>query len=168
MTRRTFTLAAFCLAAPSAALAAGTAETIGIPWGEWLTTALSGASAVLVPLAAAAVTAGVARVAPWAGAVLTRERIEAAIRAGADYGQNAVAGAVRGRTVGVAVGPAVVAAGTRHVLANAPAAVVRRAGGPEGVATRIFRALPLDAEGSAETVLAPALRLLRADPPRRA
>ena len=164
MARVPLTLALLC-AATSALAAAPDAATI--PWGEWLTTAFSAASSALVPVAAAAVTAGIARTAPWASSILTRERVEAAIRAGVDYGQNAVAGAVRGRSVAVAVAPAVVAAGTRHVLATAPSHVVRGAGGAEGVAARIFRALPLDAQGSAETVLEPALRLLKADPPRR-
>lgn len=164
MTRIPLTLALLCAAGPALATAPGTAA---LPWGDWFSAALSAASSALVPVAAAAVTAGIARTAPWASSILTRERVETAIRAGVDYGQNAVAGAVRGRSVGVAIAPAVVAAGTRHVLATAPSRVVRGAGGAEGVAARIFRALPLDAQGSAETVLEPALRLLKADPPRR-
>ncbi|MGT2482238.1 hypothetical protein ACU4GR_33110 [Methylobacterium oryzae CBMB20] len=79
-----------------------------------------------------------------------------------------MAGAARGRTVSADLGAAVVAAGARHVLATAPAHVVRKAGGPEGVAARIFRALPLDPEASAASVLAPALVQLRAQGPRPA
>lgn len=168
MTYAKTVLATLCAASPSVALAATSAEAATLPWGEWLSTAFAAVSSALVPVAAAAVTAGIARTVPWAGAILTRQRIEAAIRAGVDYGQNAVAGAVRGRSVGVAVGPAVVAAGTKHVVATAPAHIVRRAGGVTGVATQIFRALPLDAQASAESVLEPALALLKADPPRRA
>ena len=145
----------------SPALAGAAAGGVAIPWGDWLVGLLQPVSAVLVPLAAAAVTAGIARVAPWAGSVLTRDRVEAAIRAGAEYGQNAVAGAARGRTVSVDLGSAVVAAGARHVLAHAPAHVVRNAGGAEGVAARIFRALPLDPQASVANVLAPALTELR-------
>ncbi|MBP1180445.1 hypothetical protein [Methylobacterium sp. PvR107] len=162
-------LALACVALPFAALlspahAAGavSARGVSLPWGDWLTGLLQPVSAFLVPLAAAAVTAGIARVAPWAASVLTRDRVEAAIRAGAEFGQNAVAGAARGRTVSVDLGSAVVAAGARHVLATAPARVVRSAGGAEGVAARIFRALPLDPQASAASVLAPALAELRA------
>lgn len=143
------------------ALAAAPAGGVAIPWGDWLVGLLQPVSAVLVPVATAAVTAGIARVAPWAASLLTWERVEAAIRAGAEYGQNAVAGAARGRTVSVDLGSAVVAAGVRHVVATAPAHVVRSAGGAEGVAARIFRALPLDPQASAGNVLAPALRALR-------
>ncbi|MCJ2135359.1 hypothetical protein MKK69_15080 [Methylobacterium sp. J-026] len=156
-------LALACAAFPAALVSPAHAAAAGVtlPWGDWLTALLQPVSAVLVPLAAAAVTAGIARVAPWAASVMTRDRVEAAIRAGAEFGQNAVAGAARGRTVSVDLGSAVVAAGARHVLAHAPARVVRTAGGAEGVAARIFRALPLDPQASAANVLAPALRQLR-------
>lgn len=149
------------LMAPAHAAGAVSAAGVSVPWGDWLTGLLQPVSAILVPLAAAAVTAGIARVAPWAASVLTRDRVEAAIRAGAEFGQNAVAGAAKNRTLSVDLGSAVVAAGARHVLASAPAHVVRSAGGAEGVATRIFRALPLDPQASAATVLAPALAELR-------
>lgn len=167
-------LALACAALPFAALlvparAAGetSAAAVSVPWGDWLVALLQPVSAVLVPLAATAVTAGIARLAPWAASVLTRDRVEAAIRAGAAYGQNAVAGAAKGRTVSVDLGAAVVAAGARHVLATAPAHVVRTAGGAEGVAARIFRALPLDPQASAANVLAPALEQLRDRDARR-
>ncbi|MHB2211709.1 hypothetical protein [Methylobacterium sp. CM6257] len=145
----------------SPALAAQPTTGVTVPWGDWLVALLQPVSAVLVPLAAASVTAGIARVAPWAASVLTRDRVEAAIRAGAAFGQNAVAGAAQGRTVSVDLGSAVVTAGARHVLATAPAHVVRTAGGIEGVAARIFRALPLDPQASVANVLAPALTELR-------
>ncbi|MGH1571443.1 hypothetical protein ACRAWG_13020 [Methylobacterium sp. P31] len=159
-------LALACATHPFAALlsparAAQPMMGVTVPWGDGLVALLQPLSAVLVPLAAAAVTAGIARVAPWAASVLTRDRIEAAIRAGAAFGQNAVAGAAQGRTVSVDLGSAAVAAGARHVLATAPAHVVRSAGGTEGVAARIFRALPLDPQASVANVLAPALAELR-------
>lgn len=135
------------LAAPAIASPSASAAGLALPWGDWLAGLLQPVTAALVPLAAAAVTAGIARVAPWAASVLTRDRIEAAIRAGAEFGQNAVAGGHH--------------RGARHVLATAPAHVVRKAGGPAGVAARIFRTLPLDPEASAANVLAPALAQLR-------
>lgn len=152
-------------AMPLPALAAGAGA---LPWGDWIVSALAPVTAALVPVAAAAVTAGVAKVAPWATSILTRQRIESAIRAGVEYGQNAVAGAVRGRHVSADLGAAVVAAGTKHVVATSPARVVRKAGGVQGVATRIFRALPLEEQASVETVLMPALRLLQGEHARRA
>ena len=168
LARASAVLSLLCLAFPAAAAAEGGGGGLTIPWGEWVASGLGAASSALVPVAAAALAAGVARVAPWASSILTRQRIETAIRAGADYGQNAVAGAVRGKSVSVDLGAAVVAAGTKHVVETTPARVVRGAGGVEGIARQIFRSLPLDAQGSAETVLAPALRLLKQDPPHKA
>lgn len=168
MIRITTALSTFAASLCAPPVLAAVPEAVTLPWGEWIASAVASATSVLVPLAAAAVTAGVARVAPWATSILTRQRIESAIRAGADYGQNAVAGAVRGRSVSVDLGAAVVAAGTQHVIATSPRRVVRKAGGVEGVATRIFGALPLDERASAETVLTPALGLLRADKAGRA
>lgn len=168
MIRRSLAIAALCLVGSSMAAASEPTGTVVVPWGDWLSSTLATLSSAFVPIAAAAVTAAVARVAPWAGAILTRQRIEAAIRAGVEFGQNAVAGATRGRSISVEVGPAVVAAATKHVVATMPARLVRGAGGVEGIAQRVFGAMPLDAQASTETVLDPALRLLQADPPRAA
>lgn len=136
--------------------------TATLPWGDWLVAVLQPVSAILVPLAAAAVTAGIAKYAPWAASVATKDRVEAAIQAGAAYGQNAVAGVAKGKTVTVNLGSAVVAAGAQHVIDEAPAKVIKAAGGVDGIATRIFRALPLEDQASAQNVLQPALELLKA------
>lgn len=157
-------LALACLA--SSALADTAAATATLPWGDWLVALLQPISAVLVPVAAAAITAGIAKVAPWAAAVLTRQRIEAAIQAGAAYGRNAVAGAAKGRTVRVDLGSAVIAAGVQHVIDEAPQ-LIRAAGGVEGLARRIFRALDLEDGATAENTLAPAVARLKAANPGR-
>ena len=136
--------------------------TASLPWGDWLVAVLAPVSAVLVPLAAAAVTAGIAKYAPWAASVATRDRVESAIQAGASYGQNAIAGVAKGRTVTVDLGSSVVAAGAQHVIDTAPARVIKAAGGVDGIATRIFRALPLEDQASAQNVLQPAITLLKA------
>ena len=146
-------LACAALAAPAAAaqVAADPSAPIplAIPWGDWLVAALQPVSAVLVPLAAAAVTAGVARVAPWAASVLTRPRAEAArtrrtvslaldglaiapgdcvAMAGEDGGWRVVDSKVEGYAVTLSLTPLVTAiprgaASSGHVVA-APAIVV--------------------------------------------
>ena len=50
MTRPSIALAAACLACPSVACAAGSPDAVAIPWGEWLSTALSTAASALVPV----------------------------------------------------------------------------------------------------------------------
>jgi hypothetical protein len=135
--------------------------TATLPWGDWLVAILQPVSAVLVPIAAGAVTAGIAKYAPWAASVATRDRVEAAIQAGAAFGQNAVAGVAKGKTVTVNLGSAVIAAGAQHVIDEAPSRVIKAAGGVDGIATRIFRALPLEDQASAQNVLQPAIQLLK-------
>lgn len=149
-------LALVCACVP--ALAAEVVKTsVDLPWGDWITAVLQPAAAILVPIAAAAVTAGVAKISPWASLVLSRQRVQSAIQAGADYGINAVSGAVKGKTLTVPVGSAVIAEGVQHVVNTTPAKVVNKAGGAEGIAKMIFRALPLDEHASIQTVLKPAL-----------
>ena len=170
MTRVFLALAALAVTIIAASASpAWAADGIGAAssWGSWLATVLTTVEASLVPVAAAALTAAIAKVAPWVVTLLGRQWIEGAIRAGIDFGLNAVAGAVRGRTLSADLGPAVVAAATQHVVATSPATVIRKAGGVQGVAARIFQALPLEAAASAETVLTPALRLLEGDRPGR-
>ncbi|TXN43576.1 hypothetical protein [Methylobacterium sp. WL7] len=155
------TLAALTLACTcSVALAAETVTaptSAGLPWGDWLVAILQPVSAIVVPLAAGVVMAGVAKVSPWAALFLSRERVQSAIQAGADYGVNAVAGAVKGKTLTVPLGSEVVAKGTQWVVDTTPAKVVEKAGGAAGIAGMIFRSLPLDEHASVKTVLQPAL-----------
>lgn len=152
-------LAALALACTcSVALAAEVAKTSAdLPWGDWVVAVLQPASAILVPLAAGVVMAGVAKVSPWAALFLSRERVQSAIQAGADYGINATAGAVKGKTLSVPLGYKALAAGTQHVIDTTPARVLKKAGGVEGIAGMIFRSLPLDEHASVKTVLQPAL-----------
>lgn len=154
-------LACVLLAAgPALAQADSTAATV--PWGDWVVAVLQPASAVLVPVAAAALTAGLYRVAPWAALLLSRQRIEMMVQGGAAYGLNAVAGAVKGRALSVPLGSAVIAEGVQHVIDTSPRRAIRSAGGPAGIAGMIFRSLPLDEGASARAVLEPALRDLAA------
>jgi hypothetical protein len=152
-------LALACIA--SSAMADEAAKTsVDLPWGDWITAILQPASAILVPIAAAAVTAGVAKISPWASLVLSRTRIQSAIQAGADYGINAVAGATKGKVLTVPVGSAVIAEGVQHVVNTTPQRVLDKAGGAPGIAKMIFRALPLDEHASVQSVLEPAMREL--------
>ncbi len=155
-------LACACLLSTAAFAAEVTKTSVDLPWGDWITAVLQPAAAVLVPLAAAAVTAGIAKISPWASLVLSRNRVQSAIQAGADFGINAVAGAAKGKTLSVPVGSAVVAEGAQWVVNTTPARVVKKAGGAEGIAGMIFRALPLDEHASVQTVLQPALNELTA------
>lgn len=151
-------LALVCACSPALAEVAITAPTTAtLPWGDWLLAVLPAVSQVVVPIAAVAITAGVAKVSPWAALFLSRARVQSAIQAGADYGINAVAGAAKGKTITVPLGSAVVAKGTQWVVDTTPAKVIEKAGGAAGIAGMIFRSLPLEEHASVQNVLQPAL-----------
>ena len=146
----------------SPALAADPVTTASLPWGDWLLAVLPAVSNVAVPIAATAITAGIYKVAPWAQLFLSSARIEDMVQRGAAFGQNAVQGVVKGKAITVPLGSAVIAEGVQHILDTAPQRAINKAGGAAGIATRIFRALPLDENSSISAVLTPALRELSA------
>ncbi len=141
------------LAALAEPAAARSATDLAIPWGDWLVGLLQPGDRRLVP-SPPPPSPPASPGPPWAASVLTRDRIEAAIRAGPSSAECRCRPA-RGRTVGVDVGAAVVAAGARHVLATAPAHVVRKAAGPRASPRGSSGAAPRSA-GERRHVLAPA------------
>ncbi len=168
MPSRTTILAAALLAslaaAPHAARAAD-AGAVVVPWGDALVAASQAAMTLLLPLAVAAVTGAVARMAGPLRLLITTALVERLVRNVSDYALNAVAEAARGRTLTVPLGSAVIARAVQRALDQAPAWLVRAAGGPKGVAEKVFRTLPLDAAADADNTLAPALRALAPSSP---
>ena len=77
-----------------------------------------------------------------------------------DYATNAVDGAVKGQQLTIPVGSAVIAQATQRVLDQAPSWLLKAAGGPKGVAEKVFRVLHLEPGSTAATVLAPVLAAL--------
>lgn len=158
LSARRASLAVALALAPVGALAteAG-AGAIVLPWGDALVAAAEAVTGLLLPVAIAAATGAVARIAGPLRVLVTTALVERLVRNASDYAVNAVAGAVRGRTLTVAVGSAVIAAGVQRALDQAPAWLVAAAGGPGGLAEKIFRSLPLDADADAGNTLRPAL-----------
>lgn len=151
-----------CAAAPCLASAD---PAILVPWGDALIAAAQGLTAFLVPLVITAATAALARIAGPVRVLITASLVERLVRNVADYAVNAVAGAVRGRTLAVPVGSMVIAQAVQRALDQAPGWLVRAAGGIEGLAEKVFRALPLDAEATAGNTLAPAIDAVKARTP---
>lgn len=112
---------------------------------------------IVVPLVAAYAINAIRKVYPWAALFLTQRCVEAMIESGASYGLNAIQGAAKGKTLAVNVGSAVIVAGAQRIIDEAPARVIKAAGGPEGIAKRIFRKLDLVDEADAGNTLAPAV-----------
>ncbi|MBY0259205.1 hypothetical protein [Methylobacterium sp.] len=140
---------------------AAAGPTIVLPWGDALAEAIQALGAVLVPLAATAALAALARLTGPLRVLVTSTLVERLVRNVADYGINAVAGAVRGRTLTVPVGARVIASAVERGLEQAPGWLVRAAGGVEGLGEKVFRSLPLEEAATADNTLAPALQAAR-------
>ncbi|AWN41205.1 hypothetical protein [Methylobacterium durans] len=149
------------LLVPEAALAAADPTSAVLPWGDALAAAAQGAGSAVVPVAAAAATAALARVAGPLRLLVANTLVERLVRNVGDYALNAVAGAVKGRTLTVPLGSAVIAAAVQRAADQAPAWLLREAGGLEGLAEKVFRSLSLEAAADAANTLRPALDAAR-------
>ncbi|MEH3118285.1 MAG: hypothetical protein PGN25_12035 [Methylorubrum populi] len=133
------------------------ATALVLPWGDAVLALAQGLTALLTPILVAALAAALARVGGPLRLLVTNALIERLVRNATDYALNAVAGAVRGRTLSVPVGSAVIARAVQRALDQAPAWLIRAAGGGEGLAEKVFRSLPLDEAATARNTLEPAL-----------
>lgn len=165
-------LAGACLAiallAPVLARAADAvpaASALTIPWGTWVLELAHIASAILVPLAVTYAGYLLKRASPFLSAFVTNALIDRMINLAVDFALNAIEGVAKGKTVSVAVAPAVIALGAQRAVDSTLPWIVRRAGGPQGIAERVFRHLDLDPAADASNTLAPALDALASGVP---
>ena len=78
--------------------------SVTVPWGDTVAVAAQAVTGLLLPLAVTAATAALARLAGPLRTLVTATLVERLVRNVGDYAVNAVAGAVRGRTLSVPVG----------------------------------------------------------------
>lgn len=155
-------LALACVAPPAFAAELGTIgdRAVILPWGDWLVAlAVSLREPILtifLPIVAAYIIQAIRKVYPMAALFLTQRRVEMMLEAGVGYGLNAVQGAAKGKTLSVNVAVPVIAKGTQYLVDTAPPAVIKAAGGADGVAARIFRKLDLEDRADEQNVLVPA------------
>jgi hypothetical protein len=135
-------------------------KAVILPWGDWLVALAVSLRepilTILLPIIAAYIIQAIRKVYPWAALFLSQRRVEMMLEAGVGFGLNAVNGAAKGKTLSVNVAVPVIAKGTQYVIDTAPPAVIKAAGGPDGIAARIFRKLDLDDHASEAAVLVPA------------
>ncbi len=145
--------------APAHAVPLPVAETTALvlPWGDAVLALAQGATALLTPVLVAALAAGLARFGGPLRLLVTDALVERLVRNATNYALNGVAGAVRGQTLTVPVGSAVIAGAVQRALDQAPAWLVRAAGGGEGLAGKVFRSLPLEEAATVGNTLEPAL-----------
>ncbi|MCP1535487.1 hypothetical protein [Methylorubrum extorquens] len=135
-------------------------KAVILPWGDWLDALAVSLRepilTILLPIIAAYIIQAIRKVYPWAALFLSQRRVEMMLEAAVDFGLNAVNGAAKGKTLSVNVAVPVIAKGTQYVIDTAPPAVIKAAGGADGIAARIFRKLDLDDHASEAAMLVPA------------
>ena len=135
-------------------------KAVILPWGDWLVALAVSLRepilTILIPIIAGYAIQAIRKVYPWAALFLSQRRVEMMLEAAVGYGLNAVNGAAKGKTLSVNVAVPVIAKGTQYVIDTAPPAVIKAAGGADGIAARIFRKLDLDDGASEQSVLIPA------------
>ena len=155
-------LALACVASPAFAAELGTIgdKAVILPWGDWVVALAVSLRepilTILIPLVGGYIIQAIRKNYPMAALLLTQKRVEMMLEAGVGFGLNAVNGAAKGKTLSVNVAVPVIAKGTQYVIDTAPPAVIKAAGGADGIAARIFRKLDLDDHASEATVLVPA------------
>ncbi len=133
------------------------ATDVVVQWGDAVVSGAQAATTVLLPLAVTAAGAAAARIAGPLRFLVTTTLVERLVRNASDYALNAVAGAVRGRSLTIPLGSAVIARAVQRALDQAPAWLIDAAGGPTGLAEKIFRGLTLEEAANAGNTLTPAL-----------
>ncbi|MBA9068218.1 hypothetical protein FHR71_001959 [Methylobacterium sp. RAS18] len=134
-------------------------KTVIPPRGDWLVApAVSVCDPVLTifsPIIAASITRATRKVYPWAALFLSQRRGEMRLERAVSFRRKAANGAAKGKTLSVNVAIPVIAKGTQYVIDTAPPAVIKAAGGSDGIAARIFRKLDLDDDVSEAIELVP-------------
>lgn len=146
----------------SAAVSAADVTAVGdkaviVPYGDWAVAVaqlvLYLAGAILVPMAAAWLKS----VVPFGTLFIRDEMVKRLVQNATDFALNAVEGAAKGQQLSVNVGSAVIAQGLQRALNQAGPKLLDAAGGPAGIAEKIFRSLNLEPDANLINTLKPAL-----------
>lgn len=131
--------------APAAFAQAVASDTqLPIAWGDMANGAFKFAVEAILPVLSVALSALAARLTWWVPMVFTTARIDRALRTGADYAINAVAGATHDKVITVDVGYAVIKVALERILGSTPGWLIKAMGGPKGITERLFRVFKFD------------------------
>ena len=103
------------------ALAADTASTVSIPWGDWLVALLAYFQPAVITFALALVTWAVAKIGGPIGDLIKAAITEQTLSRAVDYALGAVNGAAKGKVLDLTTSNAVLGQAEAYVIANAPA-----------------------------------------------
>lgn len=121
---------------------------ITVPWGQWV----ADWAPLIGSALAALVTWGFRQLPGNLVAILGNGRVELLINNAIGYGLNAVKDAAKGKTLSADVGNKVLAEAMQYAIDNAPGWLLTWAGGPEGLAKKIFGRLDLDPSADASMI----------------
>lgn len=160
----TINVLAWASTAEAADVAPAGPTPVIVPWGEWTIAIVNSlVLPILLPLLgalAAWILAKLVTLFPWLNGRLQAEQVERLLTNALDYGVNAVTEAAKGKTLTVSTGRAVLDLAVRYAVENGSSRIVKAAGGPEGVATKMFRKMDLEPNATVREVLGPILRNL--------
>lgn len=129
---------------------------VTVPWGDWLAEVIVIAGQI-VALAIGGLLMWALRFLPPTLAAYIKDQqikqIEQLLGRAVDYGTNAVAGAVRGQELSVAVGSKVVAEAAQYAIDHGPEKLIAWAGGAAAIKEMILARIPLQASATAGDVL---------------
>lgn len=136
-------------AAPeTVAQAAGESTKVTWAWGS----VVSQWASALASLVIAGIAIAARQLPAQFAAIFANARVATLIDNAVNYGLNAVADAVKGKTLTVDVGNKVLAEALQYAVDNAPAYLLSWAGGKDGLAKKILGKLDVEARGSAEAL----------------
>ncbi|KQO43039.1 hypothetical protein [Methylobacterium sp. Leaf85] len=153
-------LALACLALNLSPALAAEGSVLSIPWGDTLNNILRVAVEGIIPVAGAAVAAAAIRLPWWVTMWLTTQRIDRALKTGADYALNAVEGATAGKALSVDVGFTVLKVALERILGSTPNWLIKEMGGAKGISERLFRVFKFDETVSDRNTLTPLIQAL--------
>jgi hypothetical protein len=140
-------LLAACVLVASPALAQDTAEsitTVGLPWGDWLGSAIDLISTLIVPIVLGFLARLFAILPGPVVQILRTMQVEQLLQRAVDFAINATHGAVKGKRLDVDVGSEVVATALQYVIDKAPAQVLKWLGGELRIREMILARLDLE------------------------
>ena len=135
-------------------------KAVIVPWGDWIVAALNMFVPILVSLLAGVTTWAIHAYVPIFGAFVSQSLVERIVQNATDFATNAIDGAARGEQLTIPVGSAVIAKAAQRAVDQVPTWLLKLAGGPAGVAEKVFRTLHLEPGSTAANVLVPALAQL--------
>lgn len=138
-------------------------SVVSFELGPWILAFSNMFFQIFAPIACAMITGWIYTKWPWAKAFVSEALIEKQVGQFVDYAQNAEAGVVKGMHLDVNLGQSVLGTAVAQAMVKADANVmaakaVKWAGGPEGIAKRVFKELNLNADASAANVLVPVIK----------